>query len=231
MLSDNVFDGCEPIFQRTPRQNEFRTRELVVEILVEDRHSVIGATFEVFQLFKSRVVLHAPITQQFERRTQLVAAAERLRAALAGLSAPSLQVSHEQVERLAQRVMDLKQALSAFEVARVALETAQQQHMAAEEALQTTQQDWQALLTRTAAVLAFAEVEAMTPHAQFEHEATTTKLSEDQLFYLRQRGLPQEEAVALLVNGFVRDVLQKLPMEFAVEAQKLVAVSLEGSVG
>ncbi len=74
-------------------------------------------------------------------------------------------------------------------------------------------------------------VETKTPAAQFEHEATTTRLSEDQLFYLRQRGIPQEEAVALLVNGFVRDVLQKLPMEFAVEAQKLVAVSLEGSVG
>ncbi|MEJ0024150.1 MAG: Fe-S cluster assembly protein SufB [Alphaproteobacteria bacterium] len=74
-------------------------------------------------------------------------------------------------------------------------------------------------------------VETKTPNAQFEHEATTTRLSEDQLFYLRQRGIPQEEAVALLVNGFVRDVLQKLPMEFAVEAQKLVAVSLEGSVG
>ena len=74
-------------------------------------------------------------------------------------------------------------------------------------------------------------VEARTPHAQFEHEATTTKLSDDQLFYLRSRGIPEEEAVALLVNGFVRDVLQQLPMEFAVEAQKLVAVSLEGSVG
>jgi Fe-S cluster assembly protein SufB len=65
----------------------------------------------------------------------------------------------------------------------------------------------------------------------FEHEATTTRLSEDQLFYARQRGLSQEEAVQLLVNGFVKDVLQELPMEFAVEAQKLVAISLEGSVG
>lgn len=74
-------------------------------------------------------------------------------------------------------------------------------------------------------------VEAKTPHATFEHEATTTKLSEDQLFYCRQRGLGQEDAVALLVNGFVREVLQELPMEFAVEAQKLVAISLEGSVG
>jgi Fe-S cluster assembly protein SufB len=74
-------------------------------------------------------------------------------------------------------------------------------------------------------------VECKTPHAQLEHEATTTKLSEDQLFYAMQRGLTEEAAVALLVNGFVRDVLQMLPMEFAVEAQALVRVSLEGSVG
>ncbi|MCL4141180.1 UNVERIFIED_CONTAM: hypothetical protein GTU68_033792 [Idotea baltica] len=74
-------------------------------------------------------------------------------------------------------------------------------------------------------------VENRRADAQLEHEATTTKLSEDQLFYARQRGLPEEEAVALLVNGFVRDVLQKLPMEFAVEAQSLLKVSLEGSVG
>ncbi len=74
-------------------------------------------------------------------------------------------------------------------------------------------------------------IEAKTSSAKFEHEATTTRLSEDQLFYAQQRGLNQEEAVALLVNGFVREVLQELPMEFAVEAQKLVAISLEGSVG
>ena len=74
-------------------------------------------------------------------------------------------------------------------------------------------------------------IEAKTASAQFEHEATTTRLSDDQLFYCQSRGLQAEEAVALLVNGFVRDVLQELPMEFAVEAQKLVAVSLEGSVG
>ena len=74
-------------------------------------------------------------------------------------------------------------------------------------------------------------VEARNAHSTFEHEATTTRLSDDQLFYCQQRGLGAEEAVALLVNGFVRDVMQKLPMEFAVEAQKLVAVSLEGSVG
>jgi Fe-S cluster assembly protein SufB len=74
-------------------------------------------------------------------------------------------------------------------------------------------------------------IEAKNAQSTFEHEATTTRLSEDQLFYVMQRGLSQEEAVQLLVNGFVKDVLQELPMEFAVEAQKLVAVSLEGSVG
>ncbi|WP_417470106.1 Fe-S cluster assembly protein SufB [Maricaulis sp.] len=74
-------------------------------------------------------------------------------------------------------------------------------------------------------------IECKTPKAILEHEATTTRLSEDQLFYARQRGLSEEQATALLVNGFVRDVLQQLPMEFAVEAQKLLAVSLEGSVG
>ena len=74
-------------------------------------------------------------------------------------------------------------------------------------------------------------IENKLADAQLEHEATTTKLSDDQLFYCRQRGLGEEAAVALLVNGFVRDVIQKLPMEFAVEAQKLLEVSLEGSVG
>ena len=74
-------------------------------------------------------------------------------------------------------------------------------------------------------------IEARNGQSVFEHEATTTRLSEDQLFYVRQRGLGEEEAVQLLVNGFVKDVLQELPMEFAVEAQKLVAISLEGSVG
>ena len=61
--------------------------------------------------------------------------------------------------------------------------------------------------------------------------ATPSKIAEDQLFYCMQRGLDEEAAVALIVNGFVKDVLQQLPMEFAVEAQKLIAVSLEGSVG
>jgi Fe-S cluster assembly protein SufB len=74
-------------------------------------------------------------------------------------------------------------------------------------------------------------IEAKNSSAVFEHEATTSKISEDMLFYCMQRGLSEEEAVALVVNGFVRDVLQQLPMEFAVEAQKLISISLEGSVG
>jgi Fe-S cluster assembly protein SufB len=74
-------------------------------------------------------------------------------------------------------------------------------------------------------------IESKNASAVFEHEATTSKISEDQLFYCQQRGLSAEEATALIVNGFVKDVLQKLPMEFAVEAQKLIAISLEGSVG
>ena len=72
-------------------------------------------------------------------------------------------------------------------------------------------------------------IEAKNSSAVFEHEATTSKISEDMLFYCRQRGLSQEEAVALVVNGFVKDVLQQLPMEFAVEAQKLISITLEGA--
>ena len=67
--------------------------------------------------------------------------------------------------------------------------------------------------------------------SRVEHEATTSKVDEDQLFYCRSRGMVPEEAVALIINGFCREVLQALPMEFAIEAQKLVAISLEGSVG
>ncbi|MCB9978027.1 MAG: Fe-S cluster assembly protein SufB [Rhodospirillales bacterium] len=74
-------------------------------------------------------------------------------------------------------------------------------------------------------------IESRNPSAQLEHEATSAKISEDQLFYCRQRGIGTEEAVSLIVNGFCRDVMQHLPMEFAVEAQKLLGVSLEGSVG
>ena len=74
-------------------------------------------------------------------------------------------------------------------------------------------------------------IEAKNASATFEHEATTSKISDDQLFYCLQRGLSAEEAVALIVNGFVRDVLQQLPMEFMAETQKLIGISLEGSVG
>ena len=74
-------------------------------------------------------------------------------------------------------------------------------------------------------------IEAKNSSAQFEHEATTSKISDDQLFYCLQRGIPEEEAIALIVNGFVKEVIQELAMEFAVEAQKLIGISLEGSVG
>jgi Fe-S cluster assembly protein SufB len=74
-------------------------------------------------------------------------------------------------------------------------------------------------------------IEVRNPTAQIEHEATTSKISDDQLFYAMQRGLNAEDAVALIVNGFAKEVLQQLPMEFAVEAQKLLGISLEGSVG
>jgi Fe-S cluster assembly protein SufB len=74
-------------------------------------------------------------------------------------------------------------------------------------------------------------IESRNPTAKVEHEATTSKIAEDQMFYCRQRGLSEEDAVGLIVNGFCKDVLKELPMEFAVEAQKLLAVSLEGSVG
>jgi Fe-S cluster assembly protein SufB len=74
-------------------------------------------------------------------------------------------------------------------------------------------------------------IEVRNPSATVEHEATTSKISEDQMFYCRQRGLSQEDALGLIVNGFCKEVLKELPMEFAVEAQKLLSVSLEGSVG
>jgi Fe-S cluster assembly protein SufB len=74
-------------------------------------------------------------------------------------------------------------------------------------------------------------IEVKNNSSRVEHEATTSKVDDDQLFYCRQRGMDEEEAVALVVNGFCKDVLQALPMEFAMEAQQLVAISLEGSVG
>ena len=74
-------------------------------------------------------------------------------------------------------------------------------------------------------------IEVNNPTAQLEHEATTSKISDDQLFYLMQRGLSEEDAVNMIVNGFCKEVFRELPMEFAVEAQKLLEVSLEGAVG
>jgi Fe-S cluster assembly protein SufB len=77
----------------------------------------------------------------------------------------------------------------------------------------------------------FPYIEVKNPTAQVEHEATTSKVSEEQLFYCRQRGLSEEDAVSMIINGFCKEVFKELPMEFAVEAQKLLAVSLEGAVG
>jgi len=77
----------------------------------------------------------------------------------------------------------------------------------------------------------FPVIECANPGAILEHEATTSKISDDQLFYLRQRGISEEDAVALIVGGYASDVLRKLPMEFAIEARRLLSVNLEGSVG
>jgi Fe-S cluster assembly protein SufB len=77
----------------------------------------------------------------------------------------------------------------------------------------------------------FPYLEVRNPTSKVEHEATTSKLSEDQLFYCRQRGLSEENAVSMLVNGFCKEVFKELPMEFAVEAQKLLNITLEGAVG
>ena len=77
----------------------------------------------------------------------------------------------------------------------------------------------------------FPHIDCRNKSAMLEHEATTSKISEDQLFYCNQRGISTEDAVGLIVNGYAKEVLAKLPMEFAVEAQKLLAISLEGSVG
>jgi Fe-S cluster assembly protein SufB len=77
----------------------------------------------------------------------------------------------------------------------------------------------------------FPYIEVRNPTAQVEHEATTSKVGDDQIFYCNQRGIATEDAVSLIVNGFCKEVFKELPMEFAVEAQKLLAISLEGSVG
>ena len=87
------------------------------------------------------------------------------------------------------------------------------------------------LLTDKCGAHTFPDMQIANPTAVVEHEATTSKISEDQLFYCRQRGISPEDAVGLIVNGYAKEVLQKLPMEFAVEAQKLLQVSLEGAVG
>ena len=77
----------------------------------------------------------------------------------------------------------------------------------------------------------FPYVEVKNPTARVEHEASTSKIGEDQIFYCNQRGIPTEDAVNMIVNGFCKQVFRELPMEFAVEAQKLLSVSLEGAVG
>ena len=77
----------------------------------------------------------------------------------------------------------------------------------------------------------FPYIEAKNASATIEHEATTSKIGDDQLFYCRQRGISEEDAVSLIVNGFCKEVFKELPMEFAVEATKLLSISLEGSVG
>ena len=77
----------------------------------------------------------------------------------------------------------------------------------------------------------FPYLEVDNPSAVVEHEATTSKIGEDQIFYCNQRGIDTEDAISLIVNGYAKEVLNKLPMEFAVEAQKLLAITLEGSVG
>ena len=87
------------------------------------------------------------------------------------------------------------------------------------------------LLSDTCGAHTFPYIDVSNNSSVVEHEATTSKISEEQLFYCNQRGIPPEEAVALIVNGYAKDVLNKLPMEFAVEAQKLLSVSLEGTVG
>ncbi len=87
------------------------------------------------------------------------------------------------------------------------------------------------LMSSTCGAHTFPYIDVQNPTAQLEHEATTSKIGDDQIFYCKQRGISEEDAVSLIVNGFCKDVFQKLPMEFAVEAQKLLEVTLENSVG
>ena len=90
---------------------------------------------------------------------------------------------------------------------------------------------WELLLGSKCGAHTFPVIDTRNSSAVVEHEATTSKISEEQLMYCRQRGLSTEDAVGLIVNGYAREVIAKLPMEFAVEAQKLLALNLEGSVG
>ena len=101
---------------------------------------------------------------------------------------------------------------------------------AAEGARNYTQCD-SLLLSDTSGAHTFPYIDVQNDTAIVEHEATTSKISEDQLFYCNQRGIPTEEAIALIVNGYAKEVMAKLPMEFAVEAQKLLEITIEGSVG
>ena len=87
------------------------------------------------------------------------------------------------------------------------------------------------LLGNKSAAHTFPYIECKNPSAQIEHEASTSKISDDQLFYLRSRGIGEEDAVGLIVNGFCKEVFKELPLEFAVEARKLLSISLEGAVG
>jgi len=87
------------------------------------------------------------------------------------------------------------------------------------------------LIGDTCGAHTYPYIESRNPSAKLEHEATTSKISEDQLFYCKQRGLSEEDAVSMIVNGFCKEVFNELPMEFAVEAQKLLNVTLEGAVG
>ena len=101
---------------------------------------------------------------------------------------------------------------------------------AAEGARNYTQCD-SLLLSSTCGAHTFPYIDVRNSSAIVEHEATTSKISEDQLFYCNQRGIPTEEAVGLIVNGYAKEVMNKLPMEFAVEAQRLLQITLENSVG
>jgi Fe-S cluster assembly protein SufB len=87
------------------------------------------------------------------------------------------------------------------------------------------------LMSDTCGAHTFPNIDVQEPTAQMEHEASTSKISEDQLFYAKSRGIPAEDAVSMIVNGFCKQVFKELPMEFAVEAQKLLSLSLEGTVG